>query len=423
MATLKIPFLYGTGEIPVTCPEENVLAIVTPGAMPEGGNELEMVREAVRHPIGSRRLSKIASSGDTVAIVTDDHARPVVGWKILPAILDELKLAGVNDEDITIIMGSGTHRPCTPEEMERLVGREVLARYKVVNHDMSDQDNLVFMGMTSRGNAVWLNRTFAQADIKVLTGQIGIISLGFSGGRKSVLPAVAGRDTIYFNHRHDWITQANFGNIEQNVMHDDALEAAHLAKVDFIANVVLNLKHQVIKAVAGDLVVAWMEGVRYARELYTVPLERQPEIVITSGGGSPADTTLFQALKGYQLSYLVMKRGGCIILVADCPDGVGDKDLDRYLRMKSHEFFKRVADGEQVHFMADILHSGLEKAGEIFLKSSLRPEQVKAFGFTPVRTVEEALEQALLRHGKGAGILCLPKGLHVAPVVGRKPQD
>ena len=276
MATLKIPFLYGEGEIPVTCPEENVLAIVTPGAMPEAGNELEMVREAVRNPIGSRRLSKIASPGDTVAIVTDDHARPAVGWKILPAILEELKSAGVNDEDITIIMGSGTHRPCTQEEMERLVGREVLARYKVVNHDMDDKDNLVFMGMTSRGNAIWVNRIFAQANIKVLTGQIGIISFGFSGGRKSVLPAVAGRNSIYFNHRHEWITKANFGNIEQNVMHDDALEAAHLAKVDFIANVVLNLKHQVIKAVAGDMVLAWMEGVRFARELYTVPLERQP---------------------------------------------------------------------------------------------------------------------------------------------------
>ena len=423
MATLNIPFLYGEGEIPVTCPEENLLAIVTPGVMPEAGNEQELVREAVRNPIGSRRLSKIASSGDTVAIVTDDHARPVVGWKILPAILEELKLAGVSDEDITIIMGSGTHRPCTQEELKLLVGQDVLACYKVVNHDMDDKDNLVFMGMTSRGNAVWLNRTFAQAKIKVLTGQIGIISLGFSGGRKSVLPAVAGRNTIYFNHRHDWITQANFGNIEQNVMHDDALEAAHLAKVDFIANVVLNLKQQVIKAVAGDMVLAWMEGVRYARKLYTVPLERQPEIVITSGGGSPADDTLFQALKGYQLSYLVMKRGGCIILVADCPDGVGDEALDRYLRMESEEFFKRIARGEQVHFMADILHSGLEKAGEIFLKSSLPPGQVKAFGFTPVKTVEEALEKALLLHGKGAGILCLPKGLHVAPVVGRKTHD
>ena len=417
MAIVEIPFLYGNGEIPVTCPEENVLAVVAPGSIPEAADEMTVVRDAVRNPIGSKRLSRIAKRGDTVAIVTDDHARPAVGGKILPAVLEELETAGVNDEDITIIMGSGTHRPCTQEEIERLVGHDVPARYRVVNHDMDDKDNLVFLGMTSRGNAVWVNRIFARADVKVLTGQIGIISFGFSGGRKSLLPAVSGRSTIYFNHRHEWITKANFGSLETNVMHDDALEAAHLAKVDFIANVVLNLKHEVIKAVAGDMVVAWMEGVKCAREHYTMPIERRPEIVITSGGGSPSDDTLFQALKGYQLSYLVMKRGGCIVLVAECADGVGDEELSRFLRMDSDEFFRRVEAGESVHFMADILHSGLDKASEIFLKSSIPPEQVKAFGFVPVESVEQGIEKAFSIHGKEAGILCLPKGSYVAPVV------
>jgi nickel-dependent lactate racemase len=414
---MKIPFLYGKREIVVTCPEENVLAVVAPGSIPEAGDEVAMVRDAVRNPIGAKRLSQIAKPGDTVAIVTDDHARPIVGWKIVPTVLEELRGAGVHDEDITIIMGSGTHRPCTPEEMERLLGREVTTRYRVVNHNMDDKDNLVFLGMTSRGNAVWVNRVFARADVKVLTGQIGIISFGFSGGRKSVLPAVSGRDTIYFNHRHEWITKAHFGCLENNVMHDDALEAGHLAKVDFIVNVVLNLKQKVIKAVAGDMVAAWMEGVKCARQHYTVPLERRPEIVITSAGGSPGDDTMFQALKGYQQSYLVMKRGGCIILVADCPNGVGDKELDRFLRMDPDEFFKRVEAGEPVHFMADILHSGRKKASEIFLKSSLPPQQVKEFGFVPVESVEEAIEKALAIQGKDAKILCLPKGTHVAPVV------
>jgi lactate racemase len=414
---MKIPFLYGKGELQVTCPDSNVLAVVAPGSIPEAGNELELVRNAVLNPIGCKRLSQIAKPGDTVAIVTDDHARPVIGWKVVPVILDELKAAGVRDEDITIIMGCGTHRPCTQEEMDRLLGRDVTARYRVVNHNMDDRDNLVFLGMTSRGNAVWINRFFAQADVKILTGQIGIISFGFSGGRKSVLPAVSGRDTIYFNHRHQWITKAHFGSLEHNVMHDDALEAAHLAKVDFIANVVLNLKQKAIKAVAGDLVVAWMEGVKFARQHYTVPLERRPDIVITSAGGSPADDTLFQALKGYQQSYLVMKRGGCVILVADCPDGVGDKELDHYLRMDSDEFFKRVEAGERVHFMADILHSGMEKASEIFLMSRMPPDLVREFGFVPVATVEEAIEKAMSIHGQDAKILCLPKGTHVAPVV------
>lgn len=417
MATTQIPFRYADDYIDVNCPEENLLAVVEPGPMPSGEDEIELIRQAVQNPTGSKRLTEIAKPGDTVAIVTDDYARPRVGCKIVPQVLEELKKAGVHDEDITIIMGSGTHRPCTREECEYLLGRDVVERFKVISHDFEDQDNLVYLGMTSRGNAVWINRIFAQAKVKILTGQIGIISFGFSGGRKSVLPAVSGRNTIYFNHRHAWISKANFGKLENNIMHDDAIEAGHLAKVDFIANVVLNLNHEVIKAVAGDMVQAWMKGVEVARELYTYPLERHPEIVITSGGGSPSDDTLFQSLKGYQLSFLVMKRGGSIILVADCKDGVGDAELERYLKMGSEELFERIERGEHVHFMADILNSGLEKAGEIYIKSSLPAEQVKEYGFTPVDTVEEALEKSFSILGDNAQILCLPEGPHVAPVL------
>ena len=415
--TRSIPFLYGKGEIDVTCPEKNVLAVVTPGEMPFGCDEIGLVRDAIRNPIESRRLKDIAKPGNTVAIVTDDHARPAVGYKIMPQVIAELKEAGVRDEDITIIMGCGTHRPCTKQECEHLLGAEIVAAYKIVNHNMEDKDNLVYIGMTSRGNAIWINRIFAQADVKVLTGQIGIISYGFSGGRKSVMPAISCRNAIYFNHRHEWISKANFGNIEKNIMHDDALEAAHLAKVDFIVNVVFNLKYEVIKAVAGDMVQAWMEGVRFAEKLYTFPLTKHPDIVITSGGGSPSDDTLFQSLKGYQLSFLLMRRGGSIILVADCTDGVGDDELERYLKMGSEELFERIERGEHVHFMADILNSGMEKAGEIYLKSSISPDLVKEFGFTPVTTVEEALGKAMTVLGDDVNVLCLPKGPYVAPVL------
>ena len=420
MSKREIPFLYGKEELNISCPEKNILSVVAPGAMPKGKNEEELVRNALKNPIGSKPLTKIAKPGDKVAIVTDDHARPHVGWKMMPFILEELKTAGVRSEDITIIMGTGTHRPCTKEECEHLLGKDVVANYNVVNHNMDDKDNLVYIGMTSRGNAIWINRIFAQADVKILTGHIAIISFGFSGGRKSVLPAICGRETIYYNHQHDWITRANFGSLENNIMHDDAMEAGHLAKVDFILNVVLNLEYEVIKAVAGDMVTAWMEGVNYARELYTVPLKRQPEIVITSGGGSPADDTLFQSLKGFQISYLLMKRGGSLILVANCKDGIGDKELEHSLKLGPEEMFRQINEGKHVHFMADIVNSGLEKAGEVFLKSTLDPEIVKECGFVPVQTVEEAIEKAFAIVGDDASILCLPKGLYIAPVINHK---
>lgn len=419
MATSEIPFRYGKGEVAVHCPTENILAVVAPGTMPDGMNEIGMIRDAIRNPMGAKRLTELAKPGDTVAIVTDDHARPAIGFKIVPQVLEELESAGVRDEDITIIMGSGTHRPCTRHECEHLLGRAVVARYNVVNHDMDDTNNLVDIGTTSRGNAISINKRVAQARVKILTGQIGIISFGFSGGRKSLLPAVCGRNTIYFNHRHEWVSKASFGTIENNIMHEDAMEAARLAKIDFIVNVVLNLKHEVVKAVAGDWVEAWMEGVDFARRLYTVPLDCHPEIVIVSGGGSPSDDTLYQALKGYQLSLPLMKRGGSVILVAECGDGVGDAELERYLQMSSQEFFRRIGQGERVHFMADIVHSGLEKAGAMYVQSSLPAERVSRLGLVPVQSVEEGLTQALSNLGNDARIVCLPKGPSVAPVCSR----
>jgi nickel-dependent lactate racemase len=417
MASVKIPFRYGRETVEVDCDEEDILAIVTPGEMPEADDEIALVRDALQNPIGTKRLSTIAKPGDAVAIVADDFARPVTGWKVLPPVLEELERAGVRDEDITIMMGSGTHRPCTREECERLVGKEVVERFKVVSHDMDDQDNLVFIGMTSGGNSVWVNRLIAHADVKVLTGHIALIGHGFSGGRKSLLPAVCGRDTIYFNHRHEWISRSFFGKLENNPMHDDSMEAAHLGRIDFIVNVVLNVKREVIKAVAGDMVLAWMEGVSLARELYTFPLDRQPEIVMTSAGGSPSDDTLYQAVKGIQISYPLIKQGGSIILVAHCRDGVGDSEFERYLKMGPKEVLKRIEMGETVHVRADIVATAFEKAGKIYVKSDLPPDQLIEYGLTPVKSVDEALKKALADAGKDARILCLPQGPYVAPVL------
>jgi nickel-dependent lactate racemase len=417
MASITIPFRYGRQAIGVECEAEKILAVVSPGQMPEASDEVVLVRDAVRNPIESKPLSEIAKPGDSVAIVTDDFARPVTGWKVMPPVLEELQEAGVRREDITIVIGSGTHRPCTQAECVRLLGKQVVESFRVICHNMDDTDNLVFIGTTSGGNTVWVNRLVARAKVKVLTGHIGLIGHGFSGGRKSLLPAVCGRDTIYFNHRHEWISRSFFGKLENNPMHQDSMEAAHLAGIDFIVNVVLNLKHEVIKAVAGDMVLAWLEGVKFAREIYTFPLDRRPEIVISSAGGSPSDDTLFQAVKGIQISYPLIKQGGSIILVANCYEGVGEEALERYLKMGAKAVLTRIHQGERVHFMADIVATAMEKAGKIYLKSELSPEKVEGYGLVPVRSVQEALEDAIKGAEENAKILCLPEGPYVAPVL------
>ena len=408
---------YGKGELKVTVPEENLIAVVEPRDRPGVEDEISEIRKAMMNPIASRRLVEIAKPDSTVAIVVDDHTRPITARKIVPVLLEELGKANVRDRDITIVVGSGTHRPCTPEELRLILGEDILGRIDVVNHDAKDGDNLVFIGMTSGGNAVWINRIVAKADIKILTGHIGTIGHGFTGGRKSVLPAVAGEETIYYNHRHEWLVQSRFGQLSGNPMHQDSMEGAYLANIDFIVNVVLNIQQRVVKAVAGDMTLAWLEGVEIAKEMYTIEIPCPADIIISSAGGLPKDATLFQSIKAAQVSYPLLNKGGVLILVAGCDEGIGDEGLHNWLKMGPKEVLKRAQRGERVHFMADILSSACERAGTVFLKSELPDETVREIGLQPVDSVEEALEKAFDTAGENAKVLCMPHGPETAPVI------
>lgn len=415
--TRFLRYPYGKEELKVTVPEENLMAVVEPRDRPGVEDEIAEIAEAVMNPIASKRLVEIAKPGDTVAIVVDDYTRPITARKIVPVLLEELGNAGVRDKDITIVVGLGTHRPCTPEELRSILGEDILGQVDVVNHDMRDRDNLVFIGMTSGGNAVWINRIVAKADVKILTGHIGTIAHGFTGGRKSILPAVAGEDTIYYNHRHEWLVQSKFGQLSGNPMHQDSMEGAYLANVDFIVNVVLNLRHRIVKAVAGDMTLAWLEGVETAKEMYTVEIPHLADIIISSAGGTPKDATLFQSIKAAQVSYPLLNRDGVLILVARCDEGIGDRSLHEWLRMGPKEVLRRVQRGERVHFMADILSSACERAGTVFLKSELPDEIVREIGLEPVNSVEEALKKAFDMVGENAKVLCMPHGPETAPVI------
>jgi len=391
--------------------------VVEPRDRPGVEDEISEIRKAMMNPIASRRLVEIAKPDSTVVIVVDDHTRPITARKIVPVLLEELGNANVRDRDITIVVGSGTHRPCTPEELRLILGEDIRGRIDVGNHDAKDGDNLVFIGMTSGGYAVWINRIVAKADIKILTGHIGTIGHGFTGGRKSVLPAVAGEETIYYNHRHEWLVQSRFGQLSGNPMHQDSMEAAYLANIDFIINLVLNIQQRVVKAVAGDMTLAWLEGVEIAKEMYTIEIPCPADIIISSAGGLPKDATLFQSIKAAQVSYPLLNKGGVLILVAGCDEGIGDEGLHNWLKMGPKEVLKRAQRGERVHFMADILSSACERAGTVFLKSELPDETVREIGLQPVDSVEEALEKAFDTAGENAKVLCMPHGPETAPVI------
>jgi nickel-dependent lactate racemase len=380
------------------------------------------VERALKDPIlkGTRRLSEIAIAESKVAIVVDDATRNAPSELMLLPVLGELNLAGVADENVTVIFGCGTHRAVRSEEAKALLGEEALRRVKVVSHDCRSSD-LVLVGATKRGNKILLNRVFAEADVRVVLGDVGFhYYAGYCGGRKSVLPAVAGEETIKFNHALMLNVDARAGVLNGNPVHDDMVEAAKLAKVDFAVNVVTNSKCEVVQAFAGDLESVFQEGVKLVDEMFRVKVDRRAEIVVVSCGGNPADINLYQAYKAVESALEVVKRGGVIILVAECPEGHGNQVfydwMVRFSDLKAVEReIKRnfVLGGHKAYYLLRALQNH-----QIILVSSL-PDYyaTNIFKLKTARAVNDALDEAFNIAGKAARVWTIPQGNYTLPEV------
>ncbi|MCK4482734.1 nickel-dependent lactate racemase, partial [Candidatus Bathyarchaeota archaeon] len=377
------------------------------------------IERALDEPIHSEALSSIVKQEHKVAIVVDDATRPAPSDLMVPPILEELIMAGVREENIRVVFGCGTHRAVTREEALRLLGEEVLNRVKVTSHDCKAQD-LVYIGKTKKhGTKVHLNRVFAEADIKILTGDICFhYYAGYGGGRKSVLPAVSGEETIRHNHVMLLHPKAKTGVLEGNPVHEDMVEAAKLAKVDFVVNVVVNGKGEIVKAFAGDLEKVFYEGTKLVDEMCRVQVNRKADIVVVSPGGHPADLNLFQAYKGVDNTLEVVKRGGVVILVAECPEGYGNqifydwmvkfKDLKAVERSIKRNF---VLGGHKAYY----LMKALRKVQIILVSSMPDFYAVNVFKLKTARAVNDALNEAFSIAGKKAKVWAMPNGNATLP--------
>jgi nickel-dependent lactate racemase len=412
---------YGKTEICARVPTRNFLGSIEPkerAPIPDGKTEVE---RALREPIGSKRLGEIVKPESKVAVVVDDATRPSPSHIMVPPLLNELNSAGVKDENIVIVFGCGTHRPVKHEETILLLGEEVANRVESISHDCRAQD-LIHVGTTQKHSTkVYLNRTFVEADARILTGDVCYhYYAGYGGGRKSVLPGVSGEETI--KHNHSMILEANAktGVLEGNPVHEDMVEAARMAKVDFILNVVTNSKGEIVKAFAGDMEQAFFNGVKAVDETYRVTVDRRADIVVVSSGGTPADLNLFQAYKGVDSALEVVKRGGVIVLVAECPEGHGNQVfydwMVKYgdLKTVEHEIRRNfVLGGHKAYYLLKALQSH-----QIILVSSM-PDYYAAstFKLKTARTVNEALNEAFNIAGRNAKVWTMPYGNYTLPEV------
>jgi nickel-dependent lactate racemase len=307
-----------------------------------------------------------------------------------------------------------------------LLGEEILNRVKAISHDCRAQD-LVYVGTTPKhGNKVYLNRVFAEAGVRILTGDVGFhYYAGYGGGRKSVLPGVSGEATIKHNHAMILHPDSKTGVLAGNPVHEDMIETAKLAKVDFVVNIVVNSKGEVVKAFAGDLEQVFHEGVKVVDEMYRVSVDRKADVVVVSPGGYPADVNLFQAYKGVDGALEVVKRGGVIVLVAECPEGHGNQVF--YDWMVKFGDLKAVEKEVRRNFVlgghkAYYLLKALQKV-QIILVSSM-PDYYAAniFKLKTARAVNDALDEAFKVAGNNAKVWVMPYGNFTLPEVKAEEQ-
>ncbi len=411
---------YGKTEVCARIPTRNFLGSIEPKERLGVADSRREIERALSQPIGTKRLNEIAKEGNKAAIVVDDSTRATPSHLMASPLLDELNMAGVRDEDITIIFGCGSHRAVKQNELERLVGEEVLERVKTISHDHKSGDQ-IFLGKTSFGTKVYVNKVFAEADVKVLTGDIGLhYYAGYGGGRKSVLPAVSSAETIQHNHAMLLESKATTGVLEGNPVHEDMVEAAKLAKVDFILNIVTNSKQELVQAYAGDLEHAFYEGVKLVNEMYKVTVDRRADIVVVSSGGHPFDIDLFQAYKGINNALEAVKRGGVIVLVAECPEGHGNEVF--YEWMTSFDDLKRMEKEIKKRFIlgghkAYYLMKALQRTQVILVSVIPDYYAVNTFRLRTARALNDAFRDAFDFAGKNAKVWAMPFGNITLPVI------
>ena len=326
---MKISLSYGKDRIEAEVDSTHVTAVLTPKDIPVPASEAELVREALRNPIGSGTIREIFGPGESVCIVTSDITRPCPSYKLLPPLLEELGHAGVRRKDILIVFALGAHRKHTPEEIERLVGSEIASQYNCI--DM-DADDVVLAGTSSNGTPFEVFRPVAESSRRICLGNIEYhYFAGYSGGVKAIVPGVCSHKTIQTNHAFMVHEKAATGNLQNNPVRDDLEELLSFLSVDLILNVVLGPDKTILHATAGDCIKAHRAGCAFLDSLYRFPLKKGADFVIVTPGGYPKDLNIYQAQKALDNATYAVRQGGVIIWTAACQEGYGSAVFEQWL--------------------------------------------------------------------------------------------
>ncbi|MBI3801915.1 MAG: nickel-dependent lactate racemase [Deltaproteobacteria bacterium] len=332
---MKVKLAFGRASAEVELPSHVQVTVLEAKFAEALASADDALAEALCHPLGSPALLDLARGKKTAAISICDITRPAPNRVVLPHVLAVLEQAGVPRSGITILIATGLHRAATAQELQEIVGPELLDRYLVVSHNARDGTTHADLGTTRSGTRVLIDRRFLESDLHISLGFIEHhLMLGFSGGRKLVAPGLAGEETIKRLHSPLFMRDPRVieGSFPDNPLHHELLEIAGMARHDFIVDVALTRARQIARVFAGDPTIAHAAGVEFVRTSTLALLEEAVDAVITTSGGYPLDLTYYQAVKGVTAASHIVKSGGTILLTAACQEGLGSPEFTRFVR-------------------------------------------------------------------------------------------
>ncbi|MBR4289907.1 MAG: nickel-dependent lactate racemase [Oscillospiraceae bacterium] len=412
---MKLELGFGKGVQTVEVPEANIRHILTPNPVTYDLTGEAEVRRALEQPIGSPKLRDIVRPGEKIAVITSDITRPCPSYVMMPPLLDELYAAGVKPKDITLVFALGSHRRHTEAERQKLAGERAFQEITCIDGDPA---TAVHMGTTSRGTPVDIVEAVAKANRRICLGNIEYhYFAGFSGGAKAIMPGVSTRAAIQSNHRMMVDPLACAGNLETNPLRADIEEAGNICGVDFVLNVVLDEHKKIIKAVAGDVTQAHRAGCAFLNTLYEKKIPERADIVIVSQGGAPKDLNLYQTQKALDNAKHAVKKGGIIILIGACQEGLGEKTFEKWIMRakKPQDLIEWVrSDFKLGGHKAAAIAMVLENA-DIYLVSEMEPELVRKSFLKPYHSAQAAYDAAVEKLGAQASVIVMPYGGSTLP--------
>jgi nickel-dependent lactate racemase len=420
---MRIDFPYpGTNSIDI--PDQNLLGVFAPSTVEIEKSEDEIIEEALRQPIGSSPLHEILEWCQDVLILVDDYTRPTPTQKILPQLMKELERGGIKREGIRFLIASGTHRPMTEEEIVKKLGEDIPSRYAILSHHWWDPSQLVYLGETPDGIPIHINRLVEEVDLIIGIGQIVPHRVsGFSGGGNIIQPGICGEETTGKTH---WLS-AEFEGWEilgriTNPVKKEIERVAEKAGLEWIINTIQDGTGRLVKVVAGDPVHAYREGAAKSREVYQSLLPEEADIVIADS--HPYDSELWLASKGIYAAELAVRKGGVVILVTSCPEGisVSHPEVLEWGYQTFEEVEQKVRQGKikKLTAAAHLVHVGRvikERAKGILVSPGISKEETEKLGFIYAREPQEALEIAFSHLSRDAKVAVLQRGGEILPVI------